>query len=82
VSSALLVLVVAPMPGARRTVAGGNTGGSRPDVGNVYGSQFTNSGHNLAASGLSSGTYDVVVYAHSTVTGTFNQALVVRITTP
>jgi hypothetical protein len=68
--------------GAPMFVAGGNAGGSRPDVGSVYGSQFTSSGYNLVASGLSSGTYDLVVYAHSTVTGTFNESLVVRIITP
>jgi hypothetical protein len=29
---------------------------------------------------LPSGTYDVVVFAHSTATGTFNQAQAVRVT--
>jgi hypothetical protein len=47
-------------------------GGSRPDVGGIFGSQFTNSGFNLNASGLSPGSYLIVAYAHSAVTGTFN----------
>ena len=47
-------------------------GGSRPDVGGIFGSQFTNSGFNLNGSGLSPGSYQIVAYAHSAVTGTFN----------
>jgi hypothetical protein len=49
-------------------------GGSRPDVGGILGSQFTNSGFNLDGSGLSPGSYLIVAYAHSAVTGTFNQS--------
>jgi hypothetical protein len=55
-------------------------GGSRPDIGGVYGAQFTNSGFTLNASGLTPGQYMLVVYAQSTVTGTFNQARYVTIT--
>jgi hypothetical protein len=55
-------------------------GGTRPDVGGIFGSRFTNSGFGLMAAGLNPGTYDVVVYARSTVTGTFNNARVVRVT--
>ncbi len=56
-------------------------GGARPDIGTLYGSRFTNSGYTLAVSGLSPGVYQVVVFAHSTVTGTFNnvQAVVVTV---
>ena len=55
-------------------------GDARPDVGAVFGSQFTNSGYSLTGSGLAPGAYDLVVYAHSAVTGTFNNAQAVRIT--
>jgi YD repeat-containing protein len=44
-------------------------GGARPDVGAYYGSQFTNSGYGLTASGLAPGYYQINVYAHSTVSG-------------
>jgi hypothetical protein len=51
--------------------------GSRPDVGAIYGSQFTNSGFTLIIVGLPPGpppgTYLLGVYAHSTVSGSFNQ---------
>jgi hypothetical protein len=54
-------------------------GGSRPDVGAVYGAQFTPSGYNLAAT-LTPGTYLLVVYTHSTVTNSFNLVTTVWIT--
>jgi thermitase len=46
-------------------------GGSRPDVGAAFGSQFTNSGWSFAwnTSGLSPGTHTLYVYARSTVSG-------------
>jgi len=40
-------------------------GGYRPDVGNVYGRQFDQSGFNLVAGGLPDGFYHLVVYARS-----------------
>jgi hypothetical protein len=43
-------------------------------------SQFSNAGYAFTISGLPSGVYDVSVYAHSAVTGTFNQMKFVRIT--
>jgi hypothetical protein len=55
-------------------------GGARPDIGATYGSQFTNSGFTLKLAGLRPALYDLVVYAHSTVTGTFNQQQVLRLT--
>jgi len=55
-------------------------GGSRPDVGAFFGAQFTPSGYNLAASGLPPGTYDIVVFAHSGVSNSFDAARVVRVT--
>jgi hypothetical protein len=55
-------------------------GAARPDVGALFGSRFTNSGYGLTASGLPPGTYDIVVYAHSTVTGEFNNSQRVAMT--
>ena len=54
-------------------------GTARPDVGAVFGGQFTNSGFALTVGSLAPGLYDLVVYARSTVTGVFF-ARVVRIT--
>jgi len=71
-----------PATGAAPVFVGVATFGARPDVGAVFGSQFTNSGFTFGAVLLTSGTYDLVVYAHSTVTGTFNDARVIRITVP
>ena len=53
-------------------------GAARPDIGAAFGAQFTNSGYELTASGLAPGTYDLVVFARSTATGTFNNARSVR----
>jgi hypothetical protein len=54
-------------------------GFTRGDVGGIFGAQFTKSGYNLAVSSLDAGTYQLVVYARSTVTGTFNQWRVVNV---
>jgi subtilisin family serine protease len=58
------------------------TGLARTDVGAVLGSRFTNSGYEANLSGLGPGGYRLVVFAHSTLTGTFNQARVVDVTIP
>jgi phosphatidylserine/phosphatidylglycerophosphate/cardiolipin synthase-like enzyme len=52
---------------------------SRPDVAAAFGSaRFTNSGYSLTPSAaLARGLYQIVVFARSRVTGTFNQALAV-----
>jgi hypothetical protein len=55
-------------------------GSSRPDVGAIYGAPFTDSGFWLTVSGLAPGPYVLVAYAHSTVTGTFNQSRFVTVT--
>ena len=55
-------------------------GAWRPDVGAAFGAQFTDSGYNLVVGPLAPGTYDVVVFIHSTVTGTFPMNRVVRVT--
>jgi hypothetical protein len=48
-------------------------GVSRPDIGAIFGAQFTNSGFSLNATSLSPGMYRIDVYALSSLTGTFNQ---------
>jgi hypothetical protein len=55
-------------------------GRPRPDVGALYGKTFTPAAYALVVSGLSSGSYDVVVYAHRAKTGSFDAAQVVRVT--
>ena len=71
-----------PNPGsgaAPRFLGVGTVGGQRPDVAAVFGPWGATSGYSLHVTGLSPGVYDIVVYAHSSVTGTFNNAQVVRI---
>jgi hypothetical protein len=49
-------------------------------VGAVFGSsQFTKSGYNLKVTGVAAGTYDLAVFAHSTVSGQFDNILLVRV---
>jgi glucose/arabinose dehydrogenase len=52
----------------------------RPDVGAVFGPQFTSSGFNLMAGPLAPGIYDVVVFARTLVSGTFEIYAIVRVT--
>jgi hypothetical protein len=51
----------------------------RPDVGAAFGPSFTNSGFVLHVAGLAPAAYDVVVFAHSRISGTFNNAKSIRI---
>ena len=55
----------------------------RPDVGAYLGSsQFDNSGYSITIDGSNlpaAGVYDFYVFAHSTVTGTFPIARIVRV---
>ncbi len=46
-------------------------GAARPDVGDVFGSQFENSGFTLAVAGLRVGRYQIAAFLHSTVSNTF-----------
>jgi subtilisin len=55
-------------------------GGSRPDVGAAFGTRFTQSSYQLLVDGLAPGAYTVVVYAHSAITGSFNQSAGVTLT--
>ncbi|MCA1650532.1 MAG: hypothetical protein LC753_09715, partial [Acidobacteria bacterium] len=54
--------------------------GARSDVAAIFGSQFMMSGFSTPGLTLAPGVYDVVAFARSTVTGTFNNARVVRVT--
>lgn len=54
-------------------------GGARPDVAAVFGEQYLNSGYDLVTGGLAPGTYDIAVFAWSTVRGGFVPAKVVRV---
>lgn len=71
-----------PMPGPGTPIHFGNAvyGHARPDVGNVFGAQFTNSGWYLNVVGQAPGVYDIHVKARSTVTGTFNQERIRTVT--
>ena len=55
-------------------------GAPRPDVGGFFGSRFTNTGYNLVVSSLAPGTWDLVIFAHSLVSSSFDAAQVVRVT--
>jgi glucose/arabinose dehydrogenase len=54
----------------------------RPDVAAAFGARFANAGFSLVAGPVASGTYDVVVFARSSVTMAFDIFRVVRITVP
>ena len=49
-------------------------GGARPHVGAVFGNQFVNSGFTLVVPALAPGRYQIVVFARSRVSGTFDNA--------
>jgi YVTN family beta-propeller protein len=51
----------------------------RPDVAAFFGAQYSQTGFGVRAT-LTSGTYDIAVFARSTATNTFSTAKVVRIT--
>jgi hypothetical protein len=69
-----------PVGGGPAIFAGsGGYGSPRSDVGRLYGSQFANTGYDTLVM-LPNGDYDLVVYAHSPITSTFNQSRSVRVT--
>jgi hypothetical protein len=61
-------------------LGGADYGNARPDVAAVYGDRLLNSGYGLIVRGLAPGTYDVAVFAYSTVIGNFAPAKLVRVT--
>ena len=68
-----------PVTGAQPVFLGAAAPIPRPDVA-VYGGQFINAGFRLKGATLPPGTYDLVVFARSTIAQAFNNARVVRIT--
>jgi YVTN family beta-propeller protein len=69
-----------PVNGATPIFVGTATAAPRPDVAAYVGSRFLNCGFQINGASLPAGTYDLVVFARSTVTQTFNNTKVVRIT--
>jgi hypothetical protein len=57
-----------------------NYGGARPDVAAIYGQHFSDSGYGIIVNVLPPGTYDIAVFAYSTVRNTFTPAKVARVT--
>ena len=53
---------------------------ARPDVASIYGPHFNGSGFGIQVSGLAQGTYTVVAYARSTVSGAFTPLDAVPVT--
>ena len=45
------------------------TGGSRPDIAAAFGAQFAGAGYGIAVKGLPPAVYQIVAFAHSTVSG-------------
>jgi predicted outer membrane repeat protein len=69
-----------PVAGGVPTFGGAATLGiPRPDVAALYGAQYATSGFSVDVAGLAPGVYDVVVFGHSSVSGTFNLQRVVRV---
>lgn len=71
---------VAPATGPPVFLGAADYGGVRPDVGLFLGNQFAPSSYNLFVSALAPGTWDIAVFARSTVSGAFGPAKVVRVT--
>jgi YVTN family beta-propeller protein len=69
-----------PVSGSAPIFVGAPAFTARPDVANAFGSRFLNSGFQLDGATLPPGTYDLVVFARSTVTRTYNNVQVIRIT--
>jgi hypothetical protein len=61
-------------------VGSGTYGGTRADVGAIFGSQFTSSGIHFTITGMGPGNYVLGAFAHSTVSNTFSAVTMVPIT--
>jgi hypothetical protein len=72
-----------PAAGGSAVFAGAATlGDARPDVGAYFGAQFATAGYHLEVSTLAPGTYTLIAYGHSTVTGAFSVEQHVNVTIP
>lgn len=69
-----------PRNGDAPVFLGASGGLARPDVAAFYGAQFMNSGFIIPVSGLVPGEYELVAYAHSTVTDHYGLAKAVVVT--
>jgi hypothetical protein len=65
---------------ANRFLGVAGYGTSRPDVGAAFGSRFTPSGFTLNTAALPAGTYTIAVYAHSSVSGSFDNMRAITVT--
>ncbi len=70
-----------PVLGGAAVFVGTGKPVARSDVAGFAGKQFLVSGFEIQAT-IPSGTYDLAVFAHSTVAGTFNNVVVVRVVVP
>ena len=72
-----------PVAGGGPTFVGAAAlGGSRPDVGTIFGPGYETSGFTLEVTSLPSGTWDLAVFARSTGSAVFGAVRVVRVTVP
>jgi hypothetical protein len=69
---------VAPATGSPVFVGTGSFG-DRSDIATIFGAQFRPSGFTVTAS-PPPGTWDLVVFAHSSVSGQFDAVQVIRVT--
>ena len=68
-----------PIDGSAPLFVGAASPASRPDVAAVFGSRYGLAGFTLSNATLPVGVYDLVVFARSTVSGSFNNTRVVRV---
>lgn len=54
-------------------------GGERPDIAALHGDQFAGASFSLTTTPMAPGTYDIVVYPHSSVINDFRGAQIVRV---
>jgi glucose/arabinose dehydrogenase len=54
----------------------------RPDVAAYLGPQFRHAGFNMGVAGLTSGNWDIYVFAHSSVSNAFDNTQIVRVKIP
>jgi YD repeat-containing protein len=72
-----------PLGGGNPVFLGVPAFGPRPDIAGLFGSQFLDSGWTIGSvSGLAPGQWQIVAYAMSALTGTFNQTAAAIVTLP
>jgi hypothetical protein len=69
-----------PVAGGTASFVGVATlGDTRPDVAALYGAKYGHAGFHVAGATVPPGTYDIAVFGHSAVSGTFTLVRLVRI---